>query len=69
MKYRIHFQPMDIEADSPEKASKKLFNNLFPDNCKGWRTGRLELIPVISKILPVDKDGFIIEQPKAYAPM
>ena len=51
MKYRIHFEPMDIEGTSP-------------DDCEAYYITQRDCKPNISKILPIDKDGFIIEQPK-----
>ena len=46
MKYRLHFEPMDFEAKDVQDAIKQFF---------------LDVKPPISKILPIDKDGFVIE--------
>jgi len=47
MKYRIYPEPIDVEADSPESAKHKI---------KYIEGKDLE----ICKILPIDKDGFVI---------
>jgi len=57
MKYIIYSEPFDIEANSIEEARV-----LFMVEMK-------TLGPIIAKILPTDEDGFIIEQPKAHAPL
>lgn len=49
-KYILYFEPEDIEADTREEARINY---------------RLSFKrPSISKILPLDGDGFVIEQPK-----
>jgi len=55
MKYRIYFEPIDMEGNSPEHI-KEIFR---------WE----HIAASILKVLPLDKDGFIIEQPKAHAPL
>ena len=46
--YRIHFEPIDVEADTPEEAIEKLTVGDCP-------------IPDIRKIFPIDKDGFAMQ--------
>jgi len=57
MKYRIFFEPIDMEGDTPEEA--KWIVQMEMDAKQH----------VISKVLPIDEDGFIIEQPKTHAPL
>jgi len=57
MKYRVFFEPMDIEC--PDRHNIDLFAR-DKINKNGY---------IISKVLPIDEDGFIIEQPKAHAPL
>ena len=52
-KYRIHFEPEDIDADSPELAVVKL------------RAMQLQCgvaLPAVRKIFPVDTDGFAVKE-------
>jgi len=54
MRYRIYLEAVDVEANTPQEALKE-YNYRCGMKCE-W--------PEPSKILPIDKDGFIIEQPK-----
>jgi len=49
MKYRLYFEPFDIEAESPDDAEKKFYD--------------LKLIsfPDVSKRVPIDENGFPIK--------
>ena len=48
MRYRIYPEPLDIEGKDRDGAIEKY----FLDN----------ILPPICKILPIDKDGFVIRQ-------
>ena len=47
-RYRIRFEPIDIEADTPEEAIQKFDEGVYE-------------IPDIMNIYPIDKDGFPIQ--------
>ena len=49
MKYRLHFEPFDLEAKDRDEVIKKYFSD--------------EVLPPIGKILLLDEDGFPIKQP------
>jgi len=51
MKFRIYLEPVDVEASSPKDAKQRIQYN------EGWMFE-------VRKILPIDEDGFPIEQPK-----
>ena len=47
MKYRVFFEPLDLEAKNSHNAMEKYYFD--------------KIEPPISKILLIDKDGFVIE--------
>lgn len=51
MRYRIQFEPMDIEADTPKQAIEEY----------NYRCGMKTEWPEIMRIVPIDKDGFPIK--------
>lgn len=46
-RYRLHFEPEDIEANNPMEAIS---------NWKQWQD-----LPAVRKVVPIDKDGFPVE--------
>jgi len=50
MRYRIHLEPEDVEADNPDEAWDKLKSTL------------LDRHPVLGRIVLVDEQGFPISQ-------
>ena len=60
MKYIVYFEPTDIEFE-PESS------DLVKEANKYWNINGMDV--KILKVLPTDNDGFIIEQPKAHAPV
>ncbi len=49
MRYRVYFEPEDIEADNPDEAWDMISSDLMDRH------------PTLRKILPIDKDGFPIK--------
>jgi len=60
MKYRIFFVPTDVEF-------KPKNSDLIKEAHEFWDVNGMDI--EILKVLPIDEDGFIIEQPKAHAPL
>ena len=60
MRYRIHFEPVDIENKTMEEIDHEWIV------MKAWISSQLgdkvvESIPDLRKIVPIDKDGFPIQ--------
>jgi len=63
MKYRLHFEPMDVNDKTREQI--ELIYRDMKEKCKdGDIVYGSDLIPDIRKIVPIDEDGFPIEQKK-----
>ena len=51
-KYRIHFEPEDVEADDPDHAVER-FRAMVQLNFG---------LPEVRKIFPIDNDGFAVKE-------